>query len=373
MSVGVRVVPDDKTYLGVEKARLLLVDDEAHVVHNLYRLLRLHGYECETAMSANEARGLMEKGVEFELVLSDMNMPGESGIELLEQVTRDHPDTATLMVTGVDDRALAERALEIGAYGYVIKPYEPNEILIAVSNALRRRTLEIENRGHRERLEQMVQERTANLWEAIRKLETADKDLRSSREETVRRLAVAAEFRDDHTARHVERMSRYCGVLASKLGMDQASVEVIRTASVMHDVGKIGIPDGILMKPGKLTDEEFDNMRTHADMGHRILDGSAAEVLQIAATIASTHHEWWDGTGYPNGLAGEDIPLEGRIAAIGDVFDALTSNRVYRKAYSIGQAVEIMKQERGTHFDPQLLDMFMESLEEIVAITADLE
>lgn len=351
--------------------RLLLVDDEHAVLRNLSRLLQHHGYDCTTAESAVDARQLLADDGPFELVLSDVNMPGVSGIDLLEQVSKDHPETATLMVTGVDDRNLAERALNMGAYGYVIKPYEPNEILIAISNALRRRSLEIENKGHRERLEQMIDERTQDLWSAIRRLEQADRDLRSSREETVRRLAVAAEFRDDDTAQHVERMSRYCELLARRLDADHERRELIRTSSVMHDVGKIGIPDNILLRPGTLDPEEFEIMKKHADIGYRILAGSDAEVLQVAASIAHTHHEWWDGTGYPCGLGEDEIPIEGRIAAIGDVFDALTSNRVYRKAFSFGEAVQIMKEERGTHFDPTLLDCFFDSLDDVAAVRSE--
>jgi putative two-component system response regulator len=348
------------------KPRLLLVDDEQTVLHNLARLLQ--DYDCELALSAVDARQLLAEAGPFELILSDVNMPGISGIDLLEEVSRAYPDTATVMVTGVDDRLLAERALAMGAYGYVIKPYETNEILIAISNALRRRSLEIENKTHRDRLEQMVEERTADLWNAIRGLERADRDLRSSREETIRRLATAAEFRDEDTAHHVERMSRYCELLARRIGEDYGRCELLRTASKMHDVGKIGIPDSILLRPGKLESEDFEIMKKHPEIGYRILAGSDAEVLQTAATIAQTHHEWWNGAGYPGRLGEDEIPIEGRIAAIADVFDALTSNRVYRRAYSLGEAVHIMKEERGTHFDPTLLDAFFDSMDDVAAV-----
>ncbi|HWL64759.1 MAG TPA: HD domain-containing phosphohydrolase, partial [Actinomycetota bacterium] len=350
--------------------RILLVDDEATVLRNLERLLRLHGYDCKSARSAAEARATLDIDDGYSLILTDVNMPGESGIELLEQVAKAHPDIATVMVTGIDDRNLAERALAMGAYGYVIKPFEPNEILIGISNALRRRTLELENRKHRTQLEQMVDERTTDLWDAIRQLETAGKELRLSREETIQRLAVAAEFRDDETGKHIERMSRYCALLARKIGGDYEGCELIRVATVMHDVGKIGIPDSILLKPGPLSSAEFEVMKTHAEIGKMILEGSEAELLQMATAIAATHHEWWDGSGYPSGLNAEEIPLEGRIAAIGDVFDALTSNRVYRKAFTLGEAVEIMKKERGTHFEPFLLDLFFDSIQELVDIKA---
>ena len=347
---------------------ILIVDDEATVARQLQRILTAHDYLCLTASSADQARKqLADRHVD--LILCDVNMPGESGLDLLEETARIYPETATVLVTGMDDTELAERALAMGAYGYVIKPFEANEIIIDVSNALRRRTLEIENKRHRERLESRVEERTAELWSAIRRLEHADKDLRKSREETVRRLSLAAEFRDDETAQHVNRMSLYCELIFRRRAEDYDKCELMRTASAMHDVGKIGIPDRILLKAGPLTDEEFEVMRSHASIGHRILDGSDSDLLVVAAGIALTHHEWWDGSGYPRGLKGTDIPLEGRVAAIADVFDALTSDRVYRKGYSFGEAVEIMSKERGTHFDPELLDLFLDSLDEVIQIS----
>jgi putative two-component system response regulator len=295
-------------------------------------------------------------------------MPGDSGMELIEDVTANHPNTATVMVTGQDDTALANSALELGAYGYVVKPFQGNEILINVFNALRRRSLEIDNRRHRQRLEQMVQARTAELWKAVQDLEWARDELEASRSETIEKLSIAAEFRDDETAHHIHRMSRYCALLARQAGADEERSELIRVASIMHDVGKIGIPDHILLKPGKLTPEEFTIMKTHAEIGHRILAGSDSDLLKLAADIALTHHEWFDGSGYPHGLVGEEIPFEGRVGTIADVFDALTTNRVYRRAYNLGEALEIMKQGRGGQFDPHLLDLFLDAMPDILRI-----
>jgi putative two-component system response regulator len=297
-----------------------------------------------------------------------MNMPGESGLDLIEGLVAEDADIATIMVTGEDDTDLANHALEIGAYGYVIKPFEANEILISVSNALRRRSLEIENRLHREKLEAMVRERTSELWTAVQELEQARSDLQASQTETVSRLSIAAEYRDDETARHIQRMSRYCALLAQKAGMDEQQAELFRVASIMHDVGKIGIPDNILLKPGKLTPEEYEIMKRHAEIGHRILSGSKWPLLEMAAEIAITHHEKCDGTGYPNGLTKDEIPLEGRIAAVADVFDAISTDRVYRKAFTLGQSVEILKEGRGSHFDPELLDLFLDALDEVLVI-----
>ena len=350
-----------------EVQRILVVDDEQQMTRILTRVLEAAGYSVATAGTAEEAHEKLV-GDSFVLVLSDIDMPGASGLELLRDVSRTYQDTATVMVTGVDNTDTARRALEMGAYGYIIKPFEANEILITVVNALLRRGLEIENRAHRERLTEMVKERTSELWNALTKLEAAHEEISKSREETIYRLALAAEFRDDETARHIERMSRYAMLIAQMRGEEPERCEFIRVSSAMHDVGKIATPDSILFKPGKLNGEEFEIMKGHAEAGYRILRDSESPLLEMAAVIALTHHEKWDGTGYPKGLKETDIPLEGRMAAIADVFDALTSNRVYRKAYNVGEAVEIMKKGRGSHFDPNLLDLFLEALDQVVRV-----
>ncbi|MEA2499025.1 MAG: cyclic di-GMP phosphodiesterase [Actinomycetota bacterium] len=347
--------------------RILVVDDEPAVRAMLMRLLKRAGYECADAADSNEAKRLVAKD-DFALVLTDMNMPGDSGMDLVAALLVDDPDLATIMVTGVDDTLLAKVALEIGAYGYVIKPFESNEILISVANALRRRDLEMENRRHRDTLEQMVAERTRELWSAVNELEQTKKDLRVSQAETIERLAIAAEYRDDETARHIHRMSRYSELLVRRTGGGDDRAEFVRLASIMHDVGKIGIPDHILLKPGKLTPEEYATMQGHAEIGHRILVDSNSALLDLAASIALTHHEKIDGSGYPSGLAGDEIPFEGRVAAIADVFDALTTDRIYRRAFPIGEAVEMMKAGRGSHFDADLLDVFLDSLPLVLEI-----
>ena len=330
-------------------------------------MLENNGYKCMTAKDAAEATEVLGTD-HFDLLLTDMTMPGASGLDLIRISSQAYPDLATVMVTGVDDRTIANEALALGAYGYIIKPFEANEILISVTNALRRRALEVENRGHRTRLEDMVKERTAELWNAIRDLETTHESLRKSREETVKRLAIAAEFRDDETGRHVQRMSRYCALLAREMGADSERAETIRLASQMHDVGKLGIPDNILRKPGPLTPEERKVMQRHCEIGWRILAESQSELLDVAAMIALTHHERIDGAGYPDGLSGDDIPFEGRIAAVADVFDALSTDRIYRSAMPLGRALEIMREGRGLHFDAEALDTFFDGLDEVIRI-----
>ncbi len=349
--------------------RILIVDDEVHIRALLKRLLKRQGYDCTVAASADEAWQILD-GSGFDLVLSDVNMPGTSGLELAPRIAERFPNTPVVMVTGIDDPKVARRAMEAGAYGYIIKPFEPNEIIIGVMNALRRRGLEIENARHREALEELVAERTEELRRTFGELEVAHGDLLLAQEETIRRLSIASEYRDEETGAHIQRMSRYCELLARRIGLDAEFCNLLRIASPLHDVGKIGIPDAILQKPGKHTPEEYAVMQRHAEMGYRILAESGYGMLDLAASLAWTHHERWDGTGYPRGLAEEDIPIEGRITAVADVFDALTTQRCYKEAYMVEHSLELMREGHGTHFDPQLLDTFFASMDEVMEIRA---
>ena len=344
---------------------ILVVDDDEASRRVMARLLHRAGFECITAGSLTEAKERMAEE-EFALVLTDVNMPGGSGLDLLMGIGE--TDVATVMVSGADDPRLAATALDLGAYGYMIKPFESSELLITVDSALRRRRAEIENKTARQRLEQMVQDRTQEMIGYIAQLEDAEQKMRQLQEETIQRLTLAAEFRDDDTPRHVQRMSRYCSLIAERAGLDPDYCEMLRVAASMHDVGKIGIPDHILMKPGKLSPDEWAFMKRHCEIGHRLLSGTDIDVLNLAASVALTHHERVDGTGYPRGLKGEEIPIEGRIAAIADVFDALTSNRVYSKARPFNEAVEMMRKGTGQQFDEHLLESFLSSMGLILGI-----
>lgn len=333
----------------------------------MIKLLDRNGYSCVPASVATEALQLLDEE-SFDLVLTNMDMPGGAGLDLLMHLAAEHADVATVVVTAKDDAKIARAALDAGAYAYVIKPFHENEMLINLASAVRRRRAEIENREHLGRLEQMVRDRTGEMWTYVAELEKAQRDMRFLQEETIQRLSLAAEFRDDETPRHIQRMSHYSALIADRIGMDPDYCEQIRIASALHDVGKIGVPDHILMKPGPLDADERAIMQRHSEIGHRILAGSAAPVLNLAAEIALTHHERVDGGGYPRGSAGEDIPLEGRIAAIADVFDALTTDKVYRPAVSMSKAIGIMKEERGKHFDATLLDAFLAERGRILGI-----
>ena len=337
--------------------KILIVDDEENVRVLISRILASEGgYAFEMAASVDEALAKLA-GDDYSLLISDINMPGQDGIYLLQVVRQRYPELAVIMVTAVDNRLTAKETLAMGAYGYVIKPFERNALIINIVNALRRRELEIASKRHSEELESLVQLRTKELWQ--------------SRDETIQKLAKAAEFRDNETAQHTVRVGEYCGIMARGMGLAEDYCERIRAAAPLHDVGKIGIPDSILLKPGRLTPEEFEIIKTHSEIGYRILGDSLSEVLNLGGIISLTHHEKFNGKGYPNGLAGEAIPLVGRIAAICDVFDALTSKRVYKAALSVEEAMTIIKEERGQHFDPALVDLFENNLAALVAVRAE--
>jgi putative two-component system response regulator len=329
--------------------------------------MRDYGYSCEGACDAHVARERLRQD-SYRLALLDVNMPGDSGIDLLSQIRQDHPEVAVVMVTGEDSVELAKTAIELGAYGYLVKPVGSGELLINVANALHRRRSEAQNRRVLEGLRSAVHERDNELAQALQELELAETKVWVSEAETILRLARLMEYRDEETGQHLRRMSSYCELLARRIGFSEERCEFVRLASQLHDVGKVAVPDSILLKPGKLTAEEFEVMKGHAETGHKMLAGSASEIVQLGALIARTHHERWDGSGYPRGLAGEAIPLEGRVAAVADVFDALTSDRLYRSALPVKSAVKMMRDARGQHFDPELLDAFLLALPEVDAI-----
>jgi putative two-component system response regulator len=342
-----------KSSLGGQLARILIVDDEPGMRGALRRLVMNEGHVATVTGDTAEARTELSFG-SFELILCDVNMPGESGLDLVRDVVAGHAEVAVLMVSGADDPQLAEAALALGAYGYIVKPFRDSELNIGIANALRRRRLEIENKEHRERLEQLVAERTAELGR--------------SREETIHVLARAAELRDHETGQHIERVSRSCELIARRLGLSHDRCELLRIASPLHDIGKIAIADHILRKPGPLSADERRVVETHTVLGHSILAGSREPLLQLAAEIAWTHHERFDGGGYPRGLKGDEIPLAGRIVAVADVFDALVSDRVYRSALPVDDVVAAMRVARGSHFDPDALDALLTAIPEALEI-----
>ncbi len=340
--------------MNTQTARILVVDDEPQIRELLVRFLAYDGYDCLGAANGEMALKLMNDN-SFHLVISDIMMPGMSGIELLRHIRAANPDVAVIMATAVDSRKTAMEALEAGAYGYLIKPFDRTDVLITVANALERRRLTILSQQYERTLEAQVEERT-------RELKLKAQEVKQRETEIVFRLLSSMGWRDDETGDHARRIGLYSAVLAEELAWDEESTDNIRLAAPMHDIGKIAIPDNILRKPGKLDAEEFERMKQHTIIGSRILDESDVPLIRLARDIALYHHEKWDGSGYPFGLAGLDIPECGRIVGIVDVYDALVHDRIYKPAFDEDKALEIMKQGKGKHFDPRIFDIFIQLL-----------
>jgi putative two-component system response regulator len=329
---------------------ILVVDDEAPVRNLLATWLSGRGFRCVRADSAATARRCLETEP-IDLITADIKMPGESGIDLLREVVAKTPELPVLMLTGNRDTESAIAALNAGAFGYLLKPTRQDELLAQVSHGLELRRLRLERRRYTEGLEQRVREQTV--------------EIRQAHEETIHRLVTAAACRDLETGAHIVRTGIFSEILARGAGWSPAEVERIRMAAPMHDIGKIAVPDAILRKPAGLTPEEYDCMKQHTVIGARLLAGSKSPILVMAREIAFCHHERWDGKGYPTGLAGDAIPEAARILAIVDVYDALTSDRPYRRAMKEEEVLKMMLAEQGRHFDPALLTTFFSVLEEI--------
>ena len=338
-------------------AAILVVDDDDLNRELFRRALEARGHLCNEAGDGKSARVKLRSP--FDVVLLDINLPGESGLDLLRHIHRAQPTAAVIMITGADDPRLAAAAADAGAFGYMVKPVGASELAINVSNALHRRTLEAENRAIMAGLEAAVAARTGELQQVLADLQASRGEIAASRAEVILRVARVVESRDEATGRHILRMSQTCSQIASQLGFDGSRQELTRLASQLHDVGKVSVPDAILNKPGALSAEEFEVMKVHAHAGYLMLSDSPSDLVQLGAQIAWTHHERWDGSGYPRGLSGDDIPVEGQIAAVADVFDALTTDRIYRVAISPTQALSQMVEQRGRHFSPTVLDAFL--------------
>lgn len=337
-------------------AKLLIVDDNPTNVLLLERILKDSGYRDISTTTDSREVAELHKSTGFDLILLDIRMPHMDGFEVMEALAEDIGEDylPVLVLTAQTDQETRHRALELGAKDFVTKPFDRTEVLNRIRNLLEVRILFKQQKYQNEILETRVRERTEELYR--------------TQLEIVRRLGRAGEFRDNETGMHVIRMSKSAQRLALAAGLGEDHAERILYAAPMHDIGKIGIPDRILLKPGKLDPAEWDVMKTHVTIGSDILADHPSELMQMARTIVLYHHEKWDGSGYPRGVAGIDIPIEGRLAAITDVFDALTSERPYKAAWPVERAVSLLREEAGKHFDPELVALFVEILPEILKI-----
>jgi putative two-component system response regulator len=350
------------------KARILIVDDDPQIRQLHARLAQSLGYDTETAADGIEALAKLALGID--LVMLDGQMPKMDGFEVAERI-RALPGFAFLpiiMVTGLEGDVEHRRAFQAGINDFVQKPIDRDVFHLRTHWLLDLKRAHDRLNHRSEELERAVEKRTAALRDALHEMTEARRQIHQAHLDTIRRLTIAAEFKDRDTGEHIERIGRYAQVLADGFGLSPGAVEIVRHAAPLHDVGKLGIPDEVLLKPGKLDAAEWAVMRTHAELGARILSDSESPVIQMGQTIARSHHERWDGSGYPNGIAGEAIPIEARICAIVDVFDALTMDRPYRRAVDPETVLEMMKKDSGSHFDPQLLDAFFARLPDMHAI-----
>lgn len=325
-----------------KKGVILLVDDEEMIRRLLSQKLSAEGYRCQQAANAEQALEKL-KDDSIELVILDIRMPGKSGVELLPEIKAKYSDTAVVMATAVDDANTAINCMKAGAYDYVTKPFNLEEVSFSVRRALEGRRLKLENRDYQQHLEQKVEEQSQKI--------------RASFFNAVTALAYALEAKDVYTSGHSQRVTEISVAIAKELGLPKESIEKIRLAGLVHDIGKIGVRELVLNKPGSLSEEEYEHVRLHSETGEHILEPLVGDKEILKAV--RHHHERYDGAGYPDGLKGERIPLLARIIAVADTFDAMTSERPYRKALTKEAACAEVERCRGTQFDPEAADAFL--------------
>ena len=343
------------------RTKILIVDDDPLNIQVLKSLLTRFGHEVLGVENAIAALNVLDPS--FDLVLADVIMPSVDGFEFVKRV-RSNPDTQDIPIIMVS--TLAEKkdrlvAIECGANDFITKPVDALELRVRTTSMLKQKAQQDKIKAFVGELSQKVEARTMDLNHALAELDKSNR-------EAIQHLSAAAEYKDEDTGFHILRMANYSALIATKLGLGKEEVDLVLTSSPMHDVGKIGIPDKILLKPGRLDPDEFVIMKEHTTIGGKILGAGNSDYMNMGTLIALSHHEKWDGSGYPSGLAGEDIPLAGRICAVADVFDALTSRRPYKEAFSVEKSIAIIREGQGTHFDPKVLNVFLDNIDEILEI-----
>ena len=336
-------------------AKILAIDDNILNIQILKKILTNAGFiNITTTTDPTQALALY-KEIQPDLILLDLNMPNMDGFAVMLQLSVINPDDyLPILILTAEEESIRFKALQSGAKDFLHKPYEQMDVLLKSRNIIEVRLLYNQIKNHNASLDQQVSERI--------------KEIRETRLDVIQRLAIAAELRDAGTGKHIYRMSRYSQLLALAVGFTKEQAELLLTTAPLHDIGKIAIPDSILLKPSSLEPHEFEIIKTHTTLGAKMLSGSDSVFLKMAETIALTHHEKWDGTGYPHGIKGEEIPLVGRICALADVFDALSSARPYKKAWTFDETLEELRKLKGTHFDPKLVEAFEDIQKDIKAV-----
>lgn len=344
-----------------KQAKILIIDDEPMNLEVLDELLETQGY-IDTICETDPIRAIeLYKQNSFDLVLLDLNMPGKTGFEVMADfLAYDLPlPPPILVLTALVDTTTRIRALTDGASDFLSKPFDHDEVMCRVDNLIKLHFAQKELAIHNETLEQKVEQRT--------------KELNESKLDAIYRLGLVADYRDTETSEHTKRVGRVSQILGVALGLDEAYCETLLYAAPMHDIGKVGIPDNVLLKPGKLDAAEWEVIKQHAEIGAKILENSPSNIIKLAQEIALTHHERWDGNGYPSGMQSTNIPISGRIVMVADVFDALNSDRPYKKAWPIDKIIEYMKEQSKIMFDPNIIDMFLNNIDEIIGVKEEIE
>ena len=347
--------------------QVLLVDDELMNRKVASKILKKEGFEVVEAVDGLEALERL-KTHDIDIILMDLMMPNMDGYEATKIIKEDEnlSSIPIIILSALSDKSAILKGLELGANEYLTKPYDIAEFKLRVHNANKLRSFYKMSKDNEAYLAKKVDEKTKALQEALREVENSEKDIVSI-------LAKVGEYRDNETSMHTIRVGEISALLAKEFGYSDDEVELVRLSAPMHDIGKIGIEDAILLKNGKLTAEEFEVMKTHASIGATILSLKQTPLLSFASQIAESHHEKYNGKGYPKGLSGEDIPLVARIVAVVDVFDALMSKRPYKEPFSLEKTLSIIEGDSGTHFDPKVVEKFLENLEKIVKIRERLD
>ncbi|URN95642.1 MAG: response regulator [Candidatus Pristimantibacillus lignocellulolyticus] len=334
--------------LKLNLAKILIVDDQEYNVSLLERILGRAGFkQLFSTMDPYQIEKMLDE-VDPDIILLDLHMPRMDGLQALKLIREKSGRNnylPVLMLTADMTSEAKQEVLQAGVNDFLTKPYDRTEVILRINNLLKTRYLHMQLQQHNNTLEMRVRERTEELQQA--------------KSEILQLLGKAAEYRDDMTGQHTQRVGLLSALIAGRLGLTEGQIDLIRRAAPLHDIGKIGIPDDILLKPGRFEPHEFERMKTHTTIGANILEGSSFTVLKMAGIIAKSHHEKWDGSGYPEGLKGEEIPLESRIVALADFFDALTHERPYKKAWSYIEAITEVEKQKGYHFDPQVVDAFL--------------
>jgi putative two-component system response regulator len=353
------------------KYRILVADDDEMIRELHAEFVRGFGYDVEVAEDGIEA--IAKVGLGVDLVLTDAHMPNMDGFEVARRIRKSKAsdELPIVMVTSLEAREDRLRAYEVGINDFINKPVDHTELRLRLKWLLELKTAQDRLRASKQHLEDTVEMRTRELRNALEEVTRAQRQVQEGHLDTIRRLTIAAEYKDHDTAGHIERIGLYSQVVGHALHLAPGMVDLLLHAAPMHDVGKLGIPDQILLKPGPLSDDERAVMNTHTTLGAQILAGSTSEVIQMGARVALAHHEKWDGTGYPRGLGGEDIPIEARICTVVDFFDALTFDRPYRAAVPNNEVVDMIREESGTRFDSSIVDVFLDVRDDIERIQSE--